>query len=122
MPTRYREILEKRWITTIFMSFITKEAETADQYIEKLAHRIGRTYQVTVATSDGLEQLIIYGQGCRLMSAKDLKEEIEWTNRLIREEKERLGTPGKNYLFQNTGEELGSYLEDIRLGRRDTKS
>ena len=100
----------------------TKEAETADQYIEKLAHRIGRTYQVTVATSDGLEQLIIYGQGCRLMSAKDLKEEIEWTNRLIREEKERLGTPGKNYLFQNTGEELGSYLEDIRLGRRDTKS
>ena len=100
----------------------TKEAETADQYIEKLAHRIGRTYQVTVATSDGLEQLIIYGQGCRLMSAKDLKEEIEWTNRLIREEKERLGTPRKNYLFQNTGEELGSYLEDIRLGRRDTKS
>ncbi len=49
----------------------TKEAETADQYIEKLAHKIGRQYNVTVATSDGLEQLIIYGQGCHLMSARD---------------------------------------------------
>ena len=37
----------------------TKEAETADQYIEKTVHRIGRQYQVTVATSDGLEQMII---------------------------------------------------------------
>lgn len=41
----------------------TKEAETADQYIEKTVHRIGRQYQVTVATSDGLEQVIIMGQG-----------------------------------------------------------
>ena len=40
----------------------TKEAETADQYIEKTVHRIGRQYQVTVATSDGLEQVIIMGQ------------------------------------------------------------
>ena len=47
----------------------TKEAETADQYIEKLAHEIGRKYNVTVATSDGMEQLIIRGQGCRLLSA-----------------------------------------------------
>ena len=41
----------------------TKEAETADQYIEKTVHKIGRQYQVTVATSDRLEQVIILGQG-----------------------------------------------------------
>lgn len=44
----------------------TKEAETADQYIEKFAHEHGKKYDVTVATSDGLEQIIIRGQGCRL--------------------------------------------------------
>lgn len=96
----------------------TKEAETADQYIEKLAHRIGRRYRVTVATSDGLEQLIIYGQGCHLMSAKDLKEDIEWTNHLIREEKERLETSGRHYLFQGADQELNVYLEEVRLGRK----
>ena len=100
----------------------TKEAETADQYIEKLAHRIGRKYSVTVATSDGLEQLIIYGQGCRLMSAKDLREDIEWTEQLIREEKKRLGAPGKHYLFQGADKELNDYLEEIRLGRKEIKT
>ncbi len=97
----------------------TKEAETADQYIEKLAHKIGRQYHVTVATSDGLEQLIIYGQGCHLMSARDLKEEVAWANEQIREEKAKLEKNGKNYLFHGADEELAAYLEDIRLGRRE---
>ena len=97
----------------------TKEAETADQYIEKLAHKIGRQYHVTVATSDGLEQLIIYGQGCHLMSARDLKEEVAWANEQIREEKTKLEKNGKNYLFHGADEELAAYLEDIRLGRRE---
>ena len=97
----------------------TKEAETADQYIEKLAHKIGRQYHVTVATSDGLEQLIIYGQGCHLMSARDLKEEVAWANEQIREEKGKLEKNGKNYLFHGADEELAAYLEDIRLGRRE---
>ena len=41
----------------------TKEAETADKYIEKTVHAMGRKHRVTVATSDGLEQVIILGQG-----------------------------------------------------------
>lgn len=45
----------------------TKEAETADQYIEKTVHEIGRSHEVTVATSDALEQVIILGQGARRM-------------------------------------------------------
>lgn len=92
----------------------TKEAETADQYIEKFAHQMGRKYRVTVATSDGLEQLIIRGQGCLLMSASDLREDIERTGRLIEEEQGRLPKPGKCTLFQNVDEELKRYLEELR--------
>ena len=51
----------------------TKEAETADQYIEKTVRRIAKDAAVTVATSDGLEQVIILGQGANRMSAPGLK-------------------------------------------------
>ena len=54
----------------------TREAETADQYIEKFAHENGRKYDVTVATSDGLEQIIIRGQGCGLISAREFEKEV----------------------------------------------
>jgi len=63
----------------------TKEAQTADAYIEKLTHEIAKEYRVTVATSDGLIQLITRGQNCVVMSARELKEEIERVNNLIRE-------------------------------------
>ena len=99
----------------------TKEAETADQYIEKLAHKIGGKYRVTVATSDGLEQLIIRSQGCLLLSARDLKEEVEYVNSLIAEEKERVTAgpknSGKNYLLSHADEEMREYFEDVRLGK-----
>jgi len=65
----------------------TKEAETADMYIEKAAHNIAKSdYRVTVATSDGLIQLIVWGEGCLLLSARELKEEIARTRAQIREE------------------------------------
>lgn len=63
----------------------TKEAETADQYIEKFAHTNAAKYQVTVATSDGLEQVIIRGEGCRLLSAQDLHAEMELSGKQLRE-------------------------------------
>ncbi len=97
----------------------TKEAETADQYIEKFAHDMGRRYRVTVATSDGLEQLIIRGQGCLLMSAKELREEIEQTSRQIEEESGQLPKPGKRGIFSQIDEELARYLEDVRLGKAE---
>ena len=59
----------------------TKEAETADQYIEKTVHEIGRKYHVTVATSDALEQIIIWGQGAARLSAAGLRREIEDCNK-----------------------------------------
>lgn len=95
----------------------TREAETADQYIEKFAHEMGRKYRVTVATSDGLEQMIIRGQGCILMSANDLKEDIMRVGRQIEEERGNLPKPGKNYLFANVEDELAEYLEAVRLGK-----
>ncbi len=61
----------------------TKEAETADQYIERFAHEHGRKYRVAVATSDGLEQIIIRGQGCLLVSARELEAEISGENQKI---------------------------------------
>lgn len=63
----------------------TKEAETADQYIEKAVHEIGRREHVTVATSDALEQMIIWGDGARRMSAAGLKEACEAVGKQIRE-------------------------------------
>lgn len=63
----------------------TKEAETADSYIERLTHRISKDYHVTVATSDGLVQLITRGQNCMVISARELKEEVERVNEGIRE-------------------------------------
>jgi small GTP-binding protein len=62
----------------------TKEAETADEYIEKVTHDIARKHRVTVATSDALEQLIIMGQGAIRLSANDLKEEIARVGEQIR--------------------------------------
>ncbi|MDO4267632.1 MAG: TetM/TetW/TetO/TetS family tetracycline resistance ribosomal protection protein [Eubacteriales bacterium] len=95
----------------------TKEAETADQYIEKFAHDMGRRFRVTVATSDGLEQLIIRGQGCILMSAADLREDVERVGRQIEEDRGQLPKPGKNYLFKDVDADLAAYLEQVRLGK-----
>lgn len=84
----------------------TKEAETADQYIEKFAYQMGKNAHVTVATSDGLEQLIIRGAGCLLMSAKDLWEDVQRIRELIREEQEKLPKGEKMTVFQNFPENL----------------
>ncbi len=67
----------------------TKEAETADQYIEKFAHEKGKNYRVTVATSDRLEQMIVWGSGAKRLSAQGLREEVAQINREIREYMER---------------------------------
>lgn len=96
----------------------TKEAETADQYIEKTAHEIGRKYHVTVATSDGTEQVIIRGQGCSLLSANELWDEIELVKRNLR--KEYMERPGndRNYLFQWLDDKTAQQMEEVRLGKK----
>ena len=64
----------------------TKEAETADMYIAKTTHKLANKFQVTVATSDALEQLIIMGHGALRMSAFNFKEEVDNVNKAISEQ------------------------------------
>ena len=96
----------------------TREAETADQYIEKVVHQIGRRYHVTVVTSDGVEQVITRGQGGTLISSREFLEEIEIVNRQIREDGEKQTESTRNYLFDHMDEGLARHLKEVRLGRR----
>ena len=86
----------------------TKEAETADQYIEKVTHEIASKHHVTVATSDAMEQLIIMGKGAYRLSANDLKEEIERTKEEARRNYIDKESSGKAY--------IGDQITDDILG------
>lgn len=99
----------------------TKEAETADQYIEKVVHEIGRKYHVTVATSDNVEQVVTLGQGGKLLSARELRMEVEEVQRQIREEYLNRPQKGKNYLFDYLDEEISGQMEEVRLGKKELK-
>lgn len=68
----------------------TKEAETADMYIEKVTKELGKRHRVRVATSDNLEQLIILGHGALRISADQFLKEVEEAERAIRDLLEQL--------------------------------
>lgn len=104
------EIMEYHNIHVVF----TKEAETADQYIEKFAHENGEKYHVTVATSDGLEQIIIRGQGCGLLSANELREDIIEATERICETYAQKQPKGKNYLLDSISEETAEQIKNIK--------
>lgn len=103
------EILDYHNIHVVY----TKEAETADAYIEKFAHENGKKYHITVATSDGLEQMIIRGAGCQLMSSRELKEEIERLNSMVQSEyTEKTGTH-RNFLLDNLSKDNAQMLQEL---------
>lgn len=92
----------------------TREAETADQYIEKVTNQIGKKHDVTVATSDRLEQMIVWGQGAKRLSANGLRDEIEQIDRAIREKSEDIiknQNQKSNFLLDNISEE---FMEGIK--------
>ncbi len=99
----------------------TKEAETADQYIEKVTHEIGRRHHVRVATSDGLEQLIIMGAGAVRVSSRELQEEVMAVSEELRQsfieppvrDHGRDGN-GRNYLLDGASEEVRKYVEQVK--------
>lgn len=97
----------------------TKEAETADQYIEKTTHELGHKHRVTVATSDNLEQVIVMGQGARRLSATDFLEEVEHAEQEIRRINRERRNNGKNYLLEHADDETAELLENVRLGKTD---
>ena len=95
----------------------TREAETADQYIEKTVRKISRNHEVTVATSDALEQVIILGQGARRMSAAGIREEMELAREELKAEHLSKGARLRHYLFDHLEEETAKEMERVRLGK-----
>lgn len=91
----------------------TREAETADQYIEKFAHENGKKYRVTVATSDGLEQIIIRGAGCQLLSAREFLEEVTRRNRELMEGYRESAAGGGVRLLDTVSDETARVLSQI---------
>ena len=117
------EVLDYHNIHVVY----TKEAETADQYIEKFTHENGKKYDITVATSDGLEQIIIRGQGCRLLSARDLQEEIALATARLRGEYLEQQKTEKTYLLDSMSDEVRRQVDalsdrqDLPEGGKDTR-
>ncbi|MDE7274402.1 MAG: NYN domain-containing protein, partial [Lachnospiraceae bacterium] len=92
----------------------TREAETADQYIEKVTNQIGKKHDVTVATSDRLEQMIVWGQGAKRLSAKGLRDEIEQIDREIKEKSEDISKNQKsNFLLDNISEDSMKTIKNL---------
>lgn len=90
----------------------TKEAETADAYIEKTTHEIAPKHHVTVATSDGLEQLIIMGQGALRLSANDLHAEVNRIRDEMRKFYQDRQRTGRNYLGEQMSDEMLKFIND----------
>ena len=79
----------------------TKEAQTADMYIERTTHELASKYNITVATSDALEQLIVLGQGGKRISSRELRLEVERLDKEKLEEYRRKQAKGYNYLLED---------------------
>ena len=75
-----REVEKFNNITIVY----TKEAETADMYIERASYKLAKNNRVRVVTSDGMEQLIILGNGAIRVSAREFREEIDTAEKEIR--------------------------------------
>lgn len=108
------EVIEYHNIYVVY----TREAQTADQYIERFAHDNQKKYNITVATSDGLEQIIIRGAGCALLSARELKIEIDGANERIRKGFQEVQGPGRHYLSDALSPATKQQVEEMFKTRR----
>jgi predicted RNA-binding protein with PIN domain len=99
----------------------TKEAQTADQYIEKFAHDNQKKYNIAVATSDGLQQIIVRGTGCSLLSARELKAEIEEANRRMWQEYQEIKERDRNYLIDALPTVAKQQMKALIIKEKDIK-
>jgi len=95
----------------------TREAETADNYIEKTANSIDKKYKVRVATSDRLEQIIIMGKGATRISARELKKEVDSVNKKISKHIDKQKPIKNNMLINNIDSYSGQWLENLRKSK-----
>ena len=63
----------------------TREAETADMYIERATHELAKEHRTRVVSSDGAEQIIVMGHGALRVSARAFEEEVRAVEKEIRE-------------------------------------
>ncbi|AFM41654.1 small GTP-binding protein domain protein [Desulfosporosinus acidiphilus SJ4] len=103
------EVIDYHNIHLVF----TKEAQTADQYIEKFAYDHQKQYNITVATSDGLQQIIIRGSGGALLSARELKIEIDLANERINREYQAIQKENRNYLSDTLSPKTKQEMKDL---------
>lgn len=98
----------------------TKEAQSADQYIERVAQQMGRECRIRVATSDATEQIVILGKGAVRMSARELKLAVKAAELNIRQITDNNRQSGRNRLMDNLPAKMAMMLEEMRL-REDGK-
>ncbi|MBR6728883.1 MAG: TetM/TetW/TetO/TetS family tetracycline resistance ribosomal protection protein [Clostridia bacterium] len=103
------ETEEVNGITLVY----TKEAQTADAYIEKAAKELSQKYKVTVATSDGLEQLIIFGSGAYRMPARALEQEVLEVEQAVQDMMAQYKIEAENADFIKTIQELLAEKESM---------
>lgn len=100
-------------LTIIF----TKDGQTADSYIEKEVHSLGRKYEVYVVTSDWLEQQTIFQRGAVRVSSLEFYNEVMGTEQIIRKKTEKSKSPDKNHLQDNLDGDVLRKLENMRRSR-----
>lgn len=110
--------IEKREDVNSNLSIIfTKDGETADAYIEREVHDIGRRFEVHVVTSDWLEQQTIFQRGATRMSAIEFYNEVFQTEKRIERKTKSNLRLSKNHLGDNIDEDIFEKLEAIRRSK-----
>ena len=110
----FEEVIDYHNIHMVY----TREAQTADQYIEKFAHDNQKKYSITVATSDGLQQLIIRGTGCALLSARELKVEIDGAKERLKQDYQEIQGLDRNYLLDALSPEAKQQMAELIKKRK----
>ena len=109
VPGRLEEVSRYHNIYVVF----TKEAQTADEYIEKFTYDHKKTYNIVVATSDALQQVIIRGAGSTLLSARELREEMQISHDQARKAYESRQRLRRANLEEVVSSDVKKRIEDI---------
>ena len=109
-----RSIEKKEDINSNISIVFTKDGETADSYIEREVHNLGRRFEVYVVTSDWLEQQTIFQRGAVRISALEFYNEVIETQGRIKKKTLKNMSSSKNHLGDNIDEDIFKKLEAIR--------
>lgn len=113
-----RSIEKKEDINNNVSIVFTKDGETADSYIEREVHNLGRRFEVYVVTSDWLEQQTIFQRGAvRVSSVEFYNEVIETQSRIKKKTLRNTHLSSKNNLLDNVNEEVLKKLEAMRRSK-----